>query len=526
MVWLVSFILIYLLITIYLGYVAYKRTVTVSDYLLAGRQVHPFVMATGYVSTAISTSAVIGFGGVSAVYGFSLMWLAFLNIFVGIWVAYVIFGKRTRKMGKALDAHTFPELLGRRYESRFIQGFSGLIIVFFMPIYAAAVLVAISRFLEVYLKVPFASAMLAFSLITACYVIWGGLKGVLYTSVFQALIMIVAMLILGVSTYYQCGGILEAHRSLTRLTPLIPDAFKAAGHNGFTSMPAFGSPIWWYIVTTMIMGVGIGVIGQPQLNVRFMTIKSDREIHRSIPFAGFFYLAITALAFSVGGLTNVLFFKAQGSLSFAAAGGNIDKIIPLFIDTFYPQWFVALFLVSLMAAAMSTNSSQIHALGTALSRDFLEQALLRGRSVAETTIVTRIGIVFGIIATLTLGLVMPESSVAIATAFFFGLCGATFIPAYLFGLYWQKATAAAAKASMVSGCLSSLGWMLFFHENESKAIGFCRFLFGRDSLVGLPWSMIDPQVLALPLSFIVFFLVAKVTEPVGEETLRRAFRHI
>jgi solute:Na+ symporter, SSS family len=525
-VYLISFILLYLLITVYLGYLGYKRTVTVSDYLLAGRQVHPFVMATGYVSTAISTSAVIGFGGISAVYGFSLMWLAFLNIFVGIWVAYVVFGKRTRKMGKALDAHTFPELLGRRYDSRFIQGFSGLVIFFFMPVYAAAVLIGISRFLEVYLKVPFSSALLGFSLITACYVIWGGLKGVLYTSVFQALIMTVAMVILGATAYYQCGGLVEAHRSLSGLTPFVPDYLKAAGHRGFTAMPEFASPIWWYMITTMILGVGIGVLGQPQLNVRFMTIKSDREINRSIPFAGFFYLSITALAFTVGALTNVFFYKMYRSLTITAAGGNIDRIIPLFIDTFYPPWFVALFLVTLMSAAMSTNSSQIHALGTSLSRDFFEQALMRGRSVVETTVVTRIGIVFGIFATLVLGLVMPESIVAIATALFFSLCGATFIPTFLFGLYWKKATKFAAKTSMVSGFGISLLWMLFFHLNESKAIGLCRFLSGRDTLVGLPWNMIDPQVIALPLGFFVFFVVSLVTRPVSEETLRRAFRHI
>jgi SSS family solute:Na+ symporter len=276
----------------------------------------------------------------------------------------------------------------------------------------------------------------------------------------------------------------------------------------------------------MIMGVGIGVIGQPQLNVRFMTIKSDREINRSIPFAAFFYLTITALAFTVGALTNILFLKKNGFLAITMAGGNIDKIIPLYIDTFFPTWFVALFLVTLMSAAMSTNSSQIHTLGTSLSRDFFEQALMKGKSVAETTITTRIGIVFGILATLILGLVLPESIVAIATALFFSLCGATFIPSYFFGLYWRRATRTAAKASMVSGFAVSLIWMLFFHENESTAIGICRLIFGRDTLVGLPWNMVDPQVIALPVAFVIFVVLSLLTEPVSDETLRRAFRHI
>jgi len=470
MAYLIVFVLIYFLITIYLSYLGYRRTITVSDYLLAGRQMHPLVMAMGYVSTAISASAIIGFGGISGVYGLSLLWLTFLNIFLGVWVAYVLFGKRTRKMGKALDAHTFPELLGRRYESRFVQGFSGLVILVFMPMYAAAVLIAVSRFVEVYLGIPFATALLGFSLISACYVLWGGLKGVFYTSVFQGAIMIVVMLILGVSTYVMAGGLAAALRSLSMLTPIVPTALRTMGHQGFASMPVFGSSIWWYVVTTMIMGVGIGVLGQPQLSVRFMTVKSDQEIYRSIPFAAFFYLSITGLAFTVGALTNVIFYSRTGKLALDAAGGNIDKIIPLYIDHFYPQWFVALFLVTLMAAAISTNSAQFHSLGTALSRDFFEQALMKGRSVAETTIVTRIGIVFGIFATLILGLVLPESVVAVATAFFFGLCGATFIPTYLLGLYWRRATRSAAKASMLCGFVSSLTWMLFFHEQESKAI--------------------------------------------------------
>lgn len=79
---------------------------------------------------------------------------------------------------------------------------------------------------------------------------------------------------------------------------------------------------------------------------------------------------------------------------------------------------------------------------------------------------------------------------------------------------------------MLSGFACSLLWMLFFHEQESKAIGFCRLLVGEDTLAGLPWKMIDPQVIALPLAFIVFIVVALRTEPVSEETVVKAFRHI
>ncbi len=526
MAYLITFTVLYLAITIYLSYVGYRRTTTVSDYLLAGRTVHPVTMALSYGSTYISTSAIIGFGGVSALYGFDMMWLAFLNIMIGVFVAFVVFGKRTRKMGKSLDAHTFPELLGRRYESRFVQGFSALVILIFMPLYSSAILIAIARFMEVYLNVPFATAYLVFLLVTACYVIWGGLKGVLYTSAFQGIIMIVVMAVIGVTTYAASGGVMMGHKSLTSLAPLVPELLKEAGHRGFTAMPEFASPLWWYIITTMVMGVGVGVIGQPQLNIRFMTLKTDRELNRSIPFTALFILLTTGIAFMVGPLTNVFFYNNYLGLAIQEVQGNVDKIIPLYIERFYPPWFVALFLVTLMASAMSANSSQFHTLGTSLSRDIFEQALLKGKSVAETTIVTRLGIVFSIFTTLFFGLILPEGSIAMATALFFSLCGSTFIPAYLFALYWKRGTKAAAKASILCGFFCSLIWMLLVHENEAKTIGLSKALFGCDTLLGLPWSMIDPQVIALPIAFIVFYVVSLSTRPVREETIRNAFRHI
>jgi SSS family solute:Na+ symporter len=334
------------------------------------------------------------------------------------------------------------------------------------------------------------------------------------------------MIAMGISTYAFSGGIVAAHKSLTELMLLIPPQLTEMGHRGFTSMPETGSSIWWFVITTMVMGVGIGVIGQPQLNVRFMTLKSDRELNRSIPFTAIFILLTTGIAFAVGALTNVVFYNSYLELSIQAVRGNIDKIIPLYVDRLYPQWFVALFLVALMSAAMSASSSQFHTLGTSLSRDILEQALLRGKSVAETTVVTRVGIVFSILATLILGLLLPEGIVAIATAFFFSLCGATFIPSYFFALYWKGGTKSGAKASILSGFFISLLWMLLVHENESKAIGLCKLVSGRDSLLGLPWIMIDPLIIAMPLSFAIFVLVSLSTPPIREETMRKAFRHI
>ncbi|HON08627.1 MAG TPA: sodium:solute symporter family protein, partial [Verrucomicrobiota bacterium] len=113
-------VLVYLGATAYLGWMGFKGTKNATDYLLAGRKAHPVVMALSYGGTFISTSAIVGFGGVAGLFGMSLLWLVFLNIFVGIFIAFVFLGGPTRRLGHRLEAHTFPELLGRRYQSKSI----------------------------------------------------------------------------------------------------------------------------------------------------------------------------------------------------------------------------------------------------------------------------------------------------------------------------------------------------------------------------------------------------------------------
>ena len=200
---------IYLFVVTYLGYRGYRKTKTALDYLVAGRNVHPFVMALSYGATFISTSAIIGFGGAAALFGMGLLWLTFLNISIGILLSFIIFGKRTRKIGHNLDAHTFPELLGRRFKSTFVQGFGGIIIFLFMPLYTAAVLIGAGRFIETTFagQINYNVAILIYILIVTCYVLAGGLKAVMYADAFQGVIMFVGMGALLIFTYAKLGGV-------------------------------------------------------------------------------------------------------------------------------------------------------------------------------------------------------------------------------------------------------------------------------------------------------------------------------
>ena len=591
-------VLAYMLVVGYLGWLGYKGTKTDTDYLVAGRKVHPFVMALSYGATFISTSAIVGFGGVAGLFGMSLLWLTFLNIFAGIFIAFVFLGPPTRAMGHHLDAHTFPELMGRRFNSKFIQVFAGLIIFLFIPLYASAVLIGGCEFIATKLGIDYNVALLVFSVIIAAYVIIGGLKGVMYTDALQGSIMFIGMIILLFFTYGKLGGVTAAHEHLGSLDTLVPSKLAAIGHQGWTSMPKFGwggaqYNLWWIVVSTITLGVGIGVLAQPQLAVRFMTVKSKRELNRAVLPGGLFILIMTGVAFTVGSLSNSYFTKygpeltgrvvktideAKGhavlqlmhqddagnwvdvegkmapvvlsdvsgdmgtvevgdkdvsimkgrTISIVLAKGNAGQIIPTFITNALPGWFGLLFLLTLLAAAMSTLSSQFHAVGTSIGRDVYEQV---SNTSGHSIKVTRIGIIIGIVIAVLLSWYARESTwIARATAIFFGLCASAFLPTFFGALFFKWVTRPAAVASMVVGFIVPAFWLLFIKNQEAEAIGFCNLLFGTEDkpvtslLLDAPnWPVVDPIVVGLPISILVIIIVSLFTKRPSQDHLDRCF---
>lgn len=488
--------LVYLGAVIFLGYIGYRQTKGSDDFLIAGRRINPVVLALSYGATFISTSAIVGFGGISAQLGMGLVWLTVLCIGIGVLAAFILFGKRTRSLGHATGALTYPDLLGKCYQSPFIRKVSALIIIVSMPIYTAAILIGGARFIETTLSIPYDTALFAFAAIVALYVILGGLIAVMYTDALQGAIMFAGMTILFALTYISLGGVSTANAALDALAPLVPENLAAAGMTGWASMPELLSPIWLTMITTMVLGVGIGVLAQPQLAVRFMTVKDNRSIHRAVMIGGPFVLMMTGVAFTVGPLTNVWFMKNSGILAFDAAGGNVDSIIPLYINSAMPDLFIIIFMLALLAAAMSTLSSLFHTMGTTIGYDL--NPLVQEEKPSMTAI--QFGTLAMIVVSTVVAYALPANIIARATVIFMGLCAASFIPAYAHALYAEKPSVYAAKISILAGAVSWFLWTAFVHVKESSVLGISDALFGVQSVLPMPWGVVNPIVIALPLS--------------------------
>ena len=523
---LVTLVIIYVAIIGFLGYLGYRHTKSSKDYMLAGGEVHPFLMAMAYGSTMISTSAIVGFGGTAGMYGMSLLWLTVFNIFFGIFIAFIFFGKRIRAMSVKLNARTFPELLGKRYNSEFIRKFSAALIAVSMPLYAAAVMIGGARFMEGSLQWNFSTSLWLLAIIVTVYVLFGGLKGIIYTDAFQGTLMFVTMALILVLTYVKVGGVIDGHSFLAGLADKVPTALAAKGHTGWASMPAFGSETWWMVISTLVLGVGIGVLSQPQLAVRFMTVKSNRELNRGVLIGGIFILFMTGVAFVVGALSNVYFMEHGGKLAMqlvtnaATKKPNVDLIIPMFISKAFPTWITYIFLLTLLSAAMSTLSGQFHVIATSINYD-----LFNGEKKDDKTRLklARIGIIIALVFTMIISLWLPGSIIAIATSIFFGLCAASFLPMLIGALFWKRATTQGVTIGMLAGFVVYLFSMLFMHAKEATIFNVSQALTGKPVLFAFPWTVIDPLVLGLPVGLIVTYVACTLTKPIDEAHIEQCF---
>ena len=139
-------------------------------------------------------------------------------------------------------------------------------------------------------------------------------------------------------------------------------------------------------------------------------------------------------------------------------------------------------------------------------------------------LLTRMGIIIGIIFSVILGYYLPLNIIGRGTALFFEVCAATFLPIYICGLFWKKTTKAGAVSGMLVGLISSLFWILFIHKAQWYRPEQVTVITGNESIFNFPWDSIDSILIALPLSFIVIVVVSLFTKPLSEEIIKKSFK--
>ena len=529
----ITMAIVFIVITLLLGWYGHKNTQDNDSYLLGRKKTNSVIIALSYGATFLSASAVIGFGGQAAVHGATLMWLCFLNMSVGLIVAFIVFGRPTRRLGKKLGALTFADLLGKIYKSRGIRLFTALLIIIMMPIYCAAVLKGGVNSLAVITGLDYNVMLLILSVIVAVYVVYGGVIAVMYNDAFQAVIMFVGMVVIFIVTMSSVG--LDGFQQLTdlKVSGALEQTGVLPGANGWTMFAELGSDEWLTVVTTFLLGVGIGALTQPQLVVRFMSAKDEKTLNRSMIIGSIFIFVIVGSAYTCGTLCNLYFYNEYGVNAVTYVTNGVDFIIPTFIvevfrNITFGDVFVSLFLVSLICASISTISGLMHTIGVARGYDLYEsykerkhKEELKKSSLWYSRVFTVIMMVLVVIYCY----LMPSDIIAKATSVFMGITAAALLPTYIYGLYAKNPIKKAAHISIVTGTLTYLFWALFINAGTSIFLPICNLITGQKVLfVGSSVSFVDALVVALPVSILamvisVLYYRAKSTtetEPVAE----------
>ena len=529
---------IFIIVTLLLGLYGYRNTKNNEEFLLGRNKTSPLIIALSYGATFLSASAVIGFGGQTAVHGMSLMWLCFLNLFLGLVVAFLVFGKRTRRLGRKLGAATFADFLGKIYGSKGTRVFTAILILVMMPIYAAAVLKGGVNSLAVITGLTdyYNYILIALSIIVAIYVVYGGIIAVMYNDALQALIMFLGMSVILVVTYLYTGGIEAGNNAMVDIWNIkmadVSTLGVAPGFSGWTEFSEFGSKEWLTVVTTFIMGVGIGALTQPQLAVRYMSAKSDRDLNKSLLIGSIFIMVVVGAAYTIGPLTNVYFFNEHGGMTsfeyISSLGLGTDFIIPQYIlevfkDITFGEIFVSLFLLSLICACISTISALMHTIGVSGGYDLFsvyKNKRYNTSGDSQSININRAFIVIFMVLVVVYCYLMPNDIIAKATSVFMGITAAALLPAYFHCLYSKHPDRVAAILSIAVGCIVYLFDALFINKGMSIFLPICKWITGDavlfpDSTI----AFIDPLVIALPLSIItmVVAIIVNKNRPISNK---------
>ena len=425
----------YLFVTLGIGFVAYKATDTLSDYILGGRQLGPAVTALSVGASDMSGWLLLGLPGAVYLSGVSEVWIG-VGLVVGAFFNWLLVAPKLRSFTeRANDSLTIPEFLERRFNdsSHTLRFVSALTILVFFTFYVSSGLVGGAILFEEVFGLDYLNALFIGALVIVSYTFLGGFLAVSWTDFFQGCLMLLALIILPIVAINDLGGL---ENTTTILHDINPD--YASLSKGFTWL-GFISLFAW----------GLGYFGQPHILSRFMAIRSTEDIAKSRNIA---------MSWMVISLIGALGVGLVGSAYFAEQPLNNPETVFIFLtQAMFNPWVAGVLIAAILSAIMSTIDSQLLVCSSVIVEDFYKHISKKEASENQLVWLTRFSLLaIALIATWVA--TNPESSVLELVSYAWAGFGAAFGPAILFSLYWPKYTKHGALATIVSGAMIVIGW--------------------------------------------------------------------
>lgn len=433
------------------GVYARKSTSSMTDFVLGGRSVGPWLTAFAYGTSYFSAVVFVGYAGQFGwKYGLASTWIGLGNAFIGSLLAWVLMGRRTRVMTHHLEAATMPDFFGKRYDSKVLKVTASAIAFIFLIPYTASVYNGLSRLFGMAFDIPYAVCVITMAVLTGVYVIMGGYLATAINDFIQGIIMLIGITVVILAVLSGQGGFMEAVRKLSEIPSDVPATMGQQG--AFASF--FGTdPV--NLVGVIIL-TSLGTWGLPQMVHKFYAIKSEKAIKTGTIVSTAFAIVVSGGCYFLGGFGRLFdteaIYKADGSVMY-------DAIIPAMLATL-PDILIGVVIVLVLSASMSTLSSLVLTSASTLTLDFIKDNFVKEMNDKKQLLYIRVLIVFFIVVSVVLAL-DPPTFIAQLMGISWGALAGAFLAPFLYGLYWKGVTRAGVWASFICGVGITVSNMFF-----------------------------------------------------------------
>ena len=431
--------LAYILLMLGIGYVAWKRTSNLSDYILGGRSLGPLPSAISAGASDMSGWLLLGLPGYAYAAGYEAIWIA-VGLLAGTWLNWLFVASRLRTYSlSAGDSLTLPSFFENRFNdtSRVLRVICAFFILLFFLFYTSSGLVAGGKLFETVFGLDYTVAVIVGTVAVVSYTFFGGFLAVTWTDVIQGLLMFAALLLVPIMAINADGGWAATSAAMEAKNPEFLDAFTG------TDGAALG-----VLSILSLLGWGLGYFGQPHILARFKAIRSEDDVPAARRIA---------VIWSGLGLFGALLcgFAAIGYFETPLDDG--ERAFMLLVDALFHPIIAGVLLAAILAAILSTADSQLLVSSSALAEDFYKALFRKEASQEELVWVGRFAVVGIAIIACILGL-NPDSKVLELVSYAWAGFGAAFGPALILSLFWRNMTRNGAIAGIVVGGATVVIW--------------------------------------------------------------------
>lgn len=410
-----------------IGIYCRKNSTNVDGFVLGGRNVGPWLTAFAYGTSYFSAVVFVGYAGQFGwKYGIASTWAGIGNAIIGSLLAWAILGRRTRVMSQHLGSATMPQFFESRFNSKALKLIASVLIFVFLIPYTASLYNGLSRLFGMAFNIDYSVCVIVMAVLTAIYVIVGGYMATAINDFIQGIIMLVGITAVVIAVLSNQGGFAEAMKNLYQVT----DPAVSNEPGAFVSL--FGpEPL---SLMGVVLLTSLGTWGLPQMVQKFYAIKSEKAINKGMVISTIFALVVAGGCYFLGGFGRLF----SDRLDIATNG--YDSIIPTMLSDLSP-FLIAVVVILVLSASMSTLSSLVLASSSTLTLDFIKGTVVKDLSEKKQLLIMRVLVAVFILISVVIAILQYHSNVTFIAQLMgisWGALAGAFLAPFLYGLYWKK----------------------------------------------------------------------------------------